>query len=44
MVTLKTARFDATTEDGCVLPPHAPGLGIEVDETVLGEPVAVWAA
>ncbi|WP_344093447.1 enolase C-terminal domain-like protein [Nocardiopsis composta] len=42
MVTLKTARFDAPTEDGRVLPPDAPGLGIEVDESALGEPIAVW--
>jgi L-alanine-DL-glutamate epimerase-like enolase superfamily enzyme len=42
MVTLRTARFDVLTDDGRILPPDAPGLGIEVDESVLGEPVAVW--
>jgi L-alanine-DL-glutamate epimerase-like enolase superfamily enzyme len=42
MVTLKTARFDAPMRDGGVLPPPLPGLGIEVDRTVLGAPVAVW--
>lgn len=42
MVTLKTARFDAPIRDGGVLPPCLPGLGIEVDRTVLGEPVAAW--
>ncbi|RZL73692.1 MAG: mandelate racemase [Rhodococcus sp. (in: high G+C Gram-positive bacteria)] len=44
MVTLQTARFDVLTEDGGILPPTAPGLGIEVDEAVLGDPVAVWSA
>ncbi|MFC9556394.1 mandelate racemase/muconate lactonizing enzyme family protein [Rhodococcus sp. NPDC056960] len=44
MVTLQTARFDVLTEDGGILPPAAPGLGIEVDESVLGDPVAVWSA
>lgn len=44
MVTLQTARFDVLTEDGGILPPLAPGLGVEVDEATLGEPVAVWAA
>ncbi|QSE85190.1 mandelate racemase/muconate lactonizing enzyme family protein [Rhodococcus koreensis] len=43
MVTLPTARFDVLTEDGGILPPNAPGLGIEVDESVLGDPVAVWS-
>ena len=42
MVTLRTARFDVLTDDGRILPPDAPGLGIEVDEWVLGEPVAAW--
>jgi len=42
MVTLRTARFDVLTDDGRILPPDAPGLGIEVDESVLGEPVAAW--
>ncbi|QHE68354.1 mandelate racemase/muconate lactonizing enzyme family protein [Rhodococcus sp. WAY2] len=44
MVTLQTARFDVLTEDGGILPPTAPGLGIEADEAVLGDPVAVWSA
>jgi cis-L-3-hydroxyproline dehydratase len=44
MVTLQTARFDVITQDGDILPPNAPGLGIDVNEAVLGEPVAIWGA
>jgi L-alanine-DL-glutamate epimerase-like enolase superfamily enzyme len=43
MVTLKTAEFNYTQHDGGILPPEAPGLGITVNEDVLGEPVAVWS-
>ncbi|APX02394.1 mandelate racemase/muconate lactonizing enzyme family protein [Arthrobacter sp. QXT-31] len=43
MVTLETAKFDVIHRDGGILPPEAPGLGIEVNEDVLGEPVAVWS-
>ena len=42
MVTLKTARFDAPVENGGVLVPDAPGLGIEVDRDVFSNPVAKW--
>ncbi len=42
MVTLETARFDAPVKDGGVLAPNAPGLGIEVDRDVFGDPVATW--
>ncbi|MFE4833545.1 mandelate racemase/muconate lactonizing enzyme family protein [Arthrobacter sp. NPDC056691] len=42
MVTLKTANFDVIRRDGGILPPETPGLGLEVDEGVLGKPVAVW--
>lgn len=42
MVSLTTARFDAALRDGGVLPPALPGLGIEVDRGVLGEPLTVW--
>jgi L-alanine-DL-glutamate epimerase-like enolase superfamily enzyme len=42
MVTLRTARFDVPVRDGGILPPSLPGLGIKVDRTVLGAPVAVW--
>lgn len=42
MVTLTTAKFEPIEVEGGVLPPNAPGLGIEVDESVLGEPVGSW--
>lgn len=42
MVTLRTARFDAPVRDGGILPPSLPGLGIEVDRDVLGDPLASW--
>ena len=38
MVSLTTASFDVVLKDGGVLPPAAPGLGIDIDRTVLGEP------
>ena len=44
MVTLQTAKFDIVRDAGRILPPELPGLGIEVNEDVLGDPVAVWAA
>ncbi len=44
MVTLVTADFDAPVEQGGVLAPKAPGLGITVRRDVLGDPVARWAA
>ena len=44
MVTLQPANFPVLLEEGGILPPAAPGLGIEVDEAVLGEPVAAWGA
>jgi L-alanine-DL-glutamate epimerase-like enolase superfamily enzyme len=43
MVTLKTAEFDAPVEQGGVLVPDAPGLGITVDRDVLGSPIAEWS-
>lgn len=44
MVTVRTADFPALTEGAGILPPGASGLGIEVDEAVLGQPVGVWGA
>lgn len=44
MVTLETAKFDFVQAAGGILPPAAPGLGITVNEAVLGDPVAAWAA
>lgn len=44
MVTCRIATFTVRTGPGGVLPPDTPGLGIGVDEAVLGQPTAVWAA
>ncbi|WP_437050095.1 enolase C-terminal domain-like protein [Streptomyces sp. enrichment culture] len=43
MVTLQTARFEAVGDDGFVRPSDAAGLGLEVDEDVLGPPVSSWS-
>ncbi len=42
MVTLKTAEFDARYTGGGILPSASPGLGLTVDEAVLGEPCMTW--
>ncbi|MBN3499860.1 mandelate racemase/muconate lactonizing enzyme family protein [Arthrobacter pascens] len=42
MVSLNTVKFDPIHKDGGILPPDAPGLGITVNEDVLGDPVAAW--
>ncbi len=42
MVTKTTATFDAAIENGGAQAPGAPGLGIEPDLDVLGDPVAVY--
>jgi hypothetical protein len=42
MVALKTAKVDAVLTGGGVLPGGSPGLGITVDEDVLGEPAMTW--
>ena len=44
MVTVQTAQFDAPIQDGGVLPPDAPGLGVTIDRTILGSPTASWEA
>ena len=44
MIATKTASFDAPVEQGGVLPPQAPGLGINVNTDILGDPVATWGA
>lgn len=42
MVLKRTAKFDyQVTEEG-ILPPDVPGLGITVDESVIGAPIASW--
>ena len=42
MVAIRTAKFAAPVRDGGVVPPSLPGLGIEVDRGILGDPEAVW--
>ena len=42
MVTVTTARFHAPIQDGGVVAPDAPGLGIDVDSSIMGDPVSVW--
>ncbi len=42
MVTVQTAALDVRRYDDGLLPPDAPGLGLDVDESVLGTPVATW--
>lgn len=42
MVTTQLADFHAPIEDGGVLAPDAPGLGLTVDRAALGGPVASW--
>ena len=42
MVTIRTAKFAAPVRDGGIVPPSLPGLGIEVDRGILGDPEAVW--
>lgn len=43
MVTARTAAIDVEIVDGGVMAPDAPGLGIDVDLDVMGEPVASWS-
>lgn len=40
MVSIETAQFDAPVEQGGVLVPDAPGLGITVNRDLLGDPLA----
>lgn len=42
MVTLTTANFPVTLLSGDVKAPDLPGLGLQVNRDVLGEPVAVY--
>jgi len=44
MVSVTTARFHAPIENGGVMAPDLPGLGMEVDLELMGEPLAVWEA
>jgi L-alanine-DL-glutamate epimerase-like enolase superfamily enzyme len=42
--TPRTASHDFVLRDGGVLPGTSPGLGVRVDEDVLGEPEMTWGA
>lgn len=42
MVTTRVATFTPAMHLDGLLPPDAPGLGIDVNESVLGEPERVW--
>ena len=42
MITLDTAKGGARNEGGVTHAPDEPGLGIRVDENVLGKPVAIY--
>jgi L-alanine-DL-glutamate epimerase-like enolase superfamily enzyme len=42
MVTTRVATFTPAMHLDGLLPPDAPGLGIDVNESVLGEPERIW--
>lgn len=42
MVAVQTAGIDVAIADGGVMAPTGPGLGIDVDADIMGDPVAVW--
>jgi cis-L-3-hydroxyproline dehydratase len=44
MVTTRVAQFTPALGGAGLLPPDAPGLGLVVDEAVLGDPVDVWGS
>ncbi|GAA0521533.1 muconate-lactonizing protein [Saccharopolyspora subtropica] len=44
MVALQTAEFDAVFTGDGVLPSSSPGLGIVVNQDVLGDPAMTWQA
>ncbi|MCT4607739.1 MAG: mandelate racemase/muconate lactonizing enzyme family protein [Pelagimonas sp.] len=44
MIATPTGQFDAPIQNGGVLPPDLPGLGITMDRGVLGQPVEIWTA
>ncbi|MEM7318150.1 MAG: enolase C-terminal domain-like protein [Pseudomonadota bacterium] len=43
MISFQVGDFDAPVENGGVIPPTAPGLGVNVHRQRLGDPVKVWA-
>ena len=44
MISYQVGEFDAPLQDGGVLAPAAPGLGVSVNRASLGQPVEVWEA
>ena len=44
MVSLSVADIDAPLQDGGILAPELPGLGVTINHDVLGDPVASWTA
>ena len=42
MVTLPVGYIDAPIEDGGILLGDAPGLGVDIDESLFTSPVAVY--
>jgi len=44
MMSIETAQFDAPVEQGGVIVPDAPGLGITVNRDLMGDPLAKWEA
>ena len=44
MVSLTTGQFDAPIKNGGAIAPNAAGLGVTPDMSVMGAPVAVYAA
>ena len=42
MVRQSVAAFEPVMDDGDVLPPATPGLGVEPDMDVMGDPVAIY--
>ena len=42
MVRQSVAAFEPVMDDGDVLPPTTPGLGVEPDMDVMGDPIAIY--
>ena len=42
IIPRQIGEFDAPVQEGGVLPPEEPGLGVAVDRAALGQPVEVW--
>lgn len=42
--TLQPGAFDTPINDSGVLPPDVPGLGVTINQDLLGGPVETWEA